>query len=187
MNAQKLTQKSLEAISNAQTLATENSNQQIEQEHLVMALVDDNGLISEIFSHMGIDINVLKSRLTDLISIIPKITMSGRSIDNVYISPDTDKALKTAENEAQKMGDEYISVEHIMIGIFENINYKLNSLFKDLGITKNAFLKILKEVRGNVQVTNQNPEDTYNVLEKYGQELVKRARENKIDPVIRKR
>ena len=184
MNAEKLTQKSMEAIRNAQTMAQENSNQQIEQEHLVMALLNDNGLISEIFVKMGLNVEFVKSRVNDLISKIPKITMSGRSIDSVYISPDVDKALNSAEQEAGKIGDEYISVEHIMIGIFNNLNEKLKVLFKDLGITKNNFLKILKDVRGNVKVTNQNPEETYNVLEKYGQELVKLAKENKIDPVI---
>ena len=184
MNVEKLTQKSMETIRNAQTMAMENSNQQIEQEHLVMALLNDNGLISEIFVKMGLNVEVIKSRLNDLISKIPKITMSGRSIDSVYISPDVDKALNNAEQEAGKMGDEYTSVEHIMIGIFNNLNEKLKALFKDLGITKNSFLKILKDVRGNVRVTNQNPEETYNVLEKYGQELVKLAKENKIDPVI---
>jgi len=184
MNVEKLTQKSMETIRNAQTIAQENSNQQIEQEHLVMALLNDNGLISEIFVKMGLNVESIKSRLNDAISKIPKITMSGRSIDSVYISPDVDKALNNAEQEAGKMGDEYISVEHIMIGIFNNLNEKLKSLFKDLGITKNNFLKILKDVRGNVRVTNQNPEETYNVLEKYGQELVKLAKENKIDPVI---
>lgn len=184
MNVEKLTQKSMEAIRNAQTIATENSNQQIEQEHLLLAMIEDNGLISEILVKMQLNLNFVKSKLNELISKLPKVTISGRQIDNVYISPDTDKALNSAENEAKKMNDEYISVEHIMIGIFDNSNERIISLFKELGLNKNSFLKILKEIRGNVTVTNQNPEETYNVLEKYGQELVKLARENKIDPVI---
>ena len=140
-----------------------------------------------IFVKMNINNEFVKSKVQSLISKLPKVTMTGRSMDNVYISPDTDKALNCAEKIAINMKDEYVSVEHIMLGIFDNANDKIRNLFKDLGITKNKFMNILKEVRGNSTVTNQNPEETYNVLEKYGQELVKLARENKIDPVIRKR
>ncbi len=184
MNVEKLTEKSLEAIRNAQNIASDNSNQQVEQEHIMAALIKENGLISELFVKMGLNLDLIRGELESLISKLPKVTIQGRNVDNIYVAPDANIVLNDAEKIAEKMNDEYISVEHIMLAIIENANDKIKKLLKNFNINKNQFLKILKEIRGNSKVTNQNPEETYNVLEKYGQELVKLAKENKLDPVI---
>jgi len=185
MNAQKFTQKSIDAIQRAQSITIENQNSQIEQEHLLYALLtQDDSLIKELFKKININDNfqeILKNEINNK----PRITVSsGRSLEQVYVSRDTDEALITAEKESQRMKDEYISVEHIMLGLFEKANHKLKELFKTFKVDKNDFLKALAEVRGNTRVTTDNPEETYDVLKKYGTDLVEMAKKQKLDPVI---
>ena len=184
MNIQKFTQKSLEAIQNAQSLATENQNPQIEQEHLLLALLEqDNSLIKELIKKIGneeiIEVEVRKKVLGK-----PKVTGGARQANNIYISQDVDSVLTNSEKIAKNMKDEYVSVEHIMLSLFDNLNSDLKGLFREYGITKNDFLKALSKVRGNRRVTTDNPEETYDALKKYGQDLVEMAREQKLDPVI---
>lgn len=185
MNAQKLTQKSLEAIQAANGLAVENQNQQIEQVHLMSALLEqDGGLIPQLFEKMGISVDNVQIQLKNAIDALPAVTGSGRKADEVYVSQDVDRALREAEKEAERMKDDYISVEHLMLGLFDAMNKTLSDVLKPFSVTKDAFLAALMKVRGNQRVTDQNPEETYDVLTKYGQDLVERAREGKLDPVI---
>ena len=184
MNSQKLTQKSIEAIQKAQNLAIENENSQIEQEHLLYALlIQDNSLIKELLKKMKVSEKFEDAVKTEL-NNKPRMHSSTRQMDQVYISRDVDEALNEAENTADKMKDEYISVEHIMLGLIEKANPKLKDLFKTFKIDKNEFLKVLSEVRGGQRVTNDNPEETYDALKKYGTDLVEMARKQKLDPVI---
>ncbi len=185
MNSQKFTQKSIEAIQGAQSLAISIENSQIEQEHLLYSLlIQDNSLIKSLLKKMNVN-EEFEHTLKKEIDNKPKMhTNNSRPIDNVYISKDTDDALVTAENIAKDMKDEYISVEHIALGLIDKANSKLKDLFKTFDITKNRFLKVLLEVRGNRQVNTDNPEDTYDVLAKYGTDLVEMARKQKLDPVI---
>ena len=183
MNVQKFTQKSIEAIQKAQELAIENQNSQIEQEHLLYALlIQEDSLIRELFKKINIYNNNFLEALKKEINNKPKIT--GKSVEQVYVSRDVEETLIQAEKEAEKMKDEYISVEHIMIALFDKLNYKLKDLFKTFNIEKNNFCEALKKVRGNARVTTDNPEGTYNVLEKYGTDLVEMAKKQKLDPVI---
>ncbi|WP_298483376.1 ATP-dependent chaperone ClpB [uncultured Ruminococcus sp.] len=185
MNAQKLTQKSLEAIQAANGLAVENQNQQIEQVHLMCALLEqDGGLIPQLFEKMGVSVDNVQIQLKNAIDALPAVTGSGRKADEVYVSQDVDRALREAEKEAGRMKDDYISVEHLMLGLFDAMGKTLNNVLKPFSVTKDAFLAALIKVRGNQRVTDQNPEETYDVLTKYGQDLVERAREGKLDPVI---
>ena len=184
MNIQKFTQKSLEAVQSAQTLAVENQNAQVEQEHLLLALLEqENSLIKELFKKISTT-DGLEEELRNTISNMPKVTGGATQSDSIYVSQDVNKALADAENIAKKMKDEYISVEHIMLGIFDNANSKIRDLLRRYSVTKNEFLKALSEVRGSARVTSDNPEDTYDVLKKYGQDLTQLAREQKLDPVI---
>ena len=184
MNIQKFTQKSLEAIQNAQTLATEYQNAQVEQEHLVLALLEqENSLIKELIKKIGAE-EKLEQSLQEEIANKPKISGSATVNNNIYVSQDVNTVLANAENIAKKMKDEYVSVEHMMIAIFDNPNEKIKEMFRRYGLTKNEFLKALSEVRGNTRVTTDNPEDTYDVLKKYGQNLTELAKEQKLDPVI---
>ena len=184
MNIQKFTQKSLEAIQSAQTLAAENQNAQVEQEHLLLALLEqDNSLIKELLKKISTT-DGLEDELRNIVNNMPQITGGATQSDSIYVSQDVNKTLADAENIAKKMKDEYVSVEHIMIGIFDNSNSKIKELLRRYSITKNEFLKALSEVRGNTRVTSDNPEGTYDVLKKYGQDLTEMAREQKLDPVI---
>ncbi len=184
MNIQKFTQKSVEAIQNAQNIAIENQNAQIEQEHLLCALLEqENSLIKELLKKMGTSENFEES-LKNEISKKSKILGGTSSSGNIYVSRDVDLILNDAEKQANKMQDEYVSVEHIMLAIFDHPNNNVKDLFRTYGITKNEFLKALSSVRGNTRVTTDNPEETYDALKKYGQDLVKLAREQKLDPVI---
>lgn len=184
MNIQKFTQKSVEAIQNAQSIAIENQNSQIEQEHLLLALLEqDNSLIKELFKKIGISEN-FEEEVKKSIRNKPKMTGGSRQNNSIYVSQDVDLVLNDAEKIASKMKDEYVSVEHIMLSIFDNANKEIKELFRTFGIAKNAFLKALSSVRGNTRVTTDNPEETYDALKKYGQDLVKLAREQKLDPVI---
>ena len=184
MNIQKFTQKSLEAIQNAQTLAMENQNAQVEQEHLLLALLEqENSLTKELIKKIG-DENSIENEVRRKVEIKPKMTGGARPSDGIYVAQDVDKVLADSESIAKKMKDEYVSVEHIMLAIFNNANSNIKEIFRRYSITKNEFLKALSDVRGNTRVTSDNPEDTYDVLKKYGQDLTQMAREQKLDPVI---
>ena len=180
MNAQNFTQKSLEAIQTAQAMAQENRNNYIMPEHLLYALVDqDGGLIPSLFGKMGVDCNAVLAELDTAIAALPKV---GAGSD-VYLSQETNRILTAAEKAAKSMGDEYVSVEHLMIGIFAAASPAIKRIFADHGITKGAFTTELSKVKSS-PVTGDNPESTYDALSKYGTDLVKRARENELDPVI---
>lgn len=185
MNVQKLTEKSLEAIRNANELAAEYNHNAIEQAHLLYALISqEGGLISELMKKMGKENESIKNAITAKLKAMPSVTGSGRNPESVYVSKDADNALSEAEKQAKHMKDEYVSVEHIMLGLFETADRDLKDIFKTFGIKKDEFLRALMEVRGNQRVTGQNPEETYDVLKKYGQDLVELARSGKLDPVI---
>lgn len=184
MNIQKFTQKSIEAIQKAQSLVIENENSQIEQEHLLYALlIGENSLIKELLKKMNVG-EEFERAVKNEIDNKPRMHSEARQMEQVYISRDVDEALTDAENTADKMKDEYVSVEHIMLGLIDKANSKLKQLFKTFNIDKNNFLKVLLEVRGNTRVTSDNPEETYDALKKYGTDLVELARKQKLDPVI---
>ena len=184
MDIQKFTQKSLEAIQKAQKIAIQNQNPQIEQEHILLALIDDeNGLIKELLSKMQVS-KELKNEIKKIIENKPKIISKTNQNENIYISQELEQALVEAEKIAQKMKDEYISVEHIMLGIINKPSREVLNLLKTFNITKDRFLKVLLEVRGGARVMNDNPEETYEVLKKYGSDLVELAKAQKLDPVI---
>lgn len=183
MNINKFTQKSLEAVQYAQNTAVEEKNTQIEQAHLLLALLEQqDGFISQLFVKMGVNTDGVKHELKNVISRFPKISGSGN--EQIYLSRDAEAALNQAEKEADSMKDEYISVEHIFLGIIKKADRDMKKLFENYGITQNNFENKMKEARGNSKVTSDNPESTYNVLEKYGQDLVELARNQKLDPVI---
>ena len=180
MNAEKFTQKSLDAVRTAKSMAEENRNNYITPEHLLYALVDqDGGLIPSLLGKMKVDGNAVLSELDTAIAALPKVG----SVSEVYLSPECDRAISAAEKTAKSMGDEYISVEHLMIGIFAAATPAIKRIFSDHGITKAAFTEALSKVKSG-PVTGDNPESTYDALAKYGTDLVKRARENELDPVI---
>jgi ATP-dependent Clp protease ATP-binding subunit ClpB len=184
MNADKFTKKSMEALTTAQNIATENDNQQITQEHLLYALIDqDGGLIGSLLKSIGVDNDRMLSELDSLIRALPKVTGSGREPDKIYIAPDTDKALSLAQTIAEKAKDEYVSVEHIMLGIIERPSENISKLLKKYGIDRSGFVKALENVK-NGRITSDDPESTYDALKKYGTDLVERARAQKLDPVI---
>ena len=184
MNAQKFTKKALEAINSAQSIALENQNIQIMPEHLLYALVDqEGGLIPQLFKKMGVDTDNLLALLDGAIGRIPAVSGSGREPDKIYISPVTDKIFNEAERLANSMRDEYVSVEHVMLAVFDHATDEIKNIFRSLGITKDAFLSELKKVKTD-RVTSDEPENTYDALSKYGFDLVQRAKEQKLDPVI---
>ena len=184
MNAQKFTKKALEAINSAQSIAIENQNMQIMPEHLLYALVDqEGGLIPQLFKKMGVDTDNFLALLDGAIGRIPAVSGSGREPDKIYISPVTDKIFSEAERLANSMRDEYVSVEHVMLAIFDHATDEIKNIFRSLGITKDAFLSELKKVKTD-RVTSDEPENTYDALNKYGFDLVQRAKEQKLDPVI---
>ncbi len=185
MNAQKFTEKSIEAIRSANQTAVEYKHNAIGQEHMLYALLaQDGGLIPQLIQKMEKDADSLRQMLRRKLSELPSVTGGSRPADSVYVSQDADRALNEAEKQADRMKDEYVSVEHIMLGLFETANRSLAEIFRTFNITKDEFLKALMSVRGNQRVTGQNPEETYDVLKKYGQDLVELARNNKLDPVI---
>ena len=170
MNIQKFTQKSLEAIQNAQNIAIESQNAQVEQEHLLLSLLEqENSLIKELLKKMGKSEN-FEQEVRNKIANKPKMTGGARPSSGIYVSQGIDIVLANAETIAKNMKDEYVSVEHIMISIFDNANKEIKELFRTFSITKNAFLEVLLEVRGNTRVTTDNPEETYDALKKYGQD-----------------
>ena len=185
MNMNQFTQKSLAAIQGAQDIATEHGNQQIEQEHLLLALLsDEQGFIPQLLSAMGMTVPSFTAAVTAQVEKLPKVSGGSREAGQVYIAQDVDKALKAAESTAQSMKDEYISVEHIFLGLLDNANRQLKELFRTYNVTKEKVMQALASVRGNQRVTSDNPEETYDALKKYGTDLVERARQNKLDPVI---
>ena len=185
MNTQKFTQKSLEAIQIAHNIAVEHHNMQIEQLHLLDALLtQENSLVAQLMKRMNVDPAALERAAQQEIAKMPAVTGSGREEGKVYISQETDRALTKAEKTADNMKDEFVSVEHLMLGLMEEAGNSLKSILKLFGIEKNEFLKVLQQVRGNTRVTSDSPEDTYDALKKYGHDLVEEARNKKLDPVI---
>ena len=185
MNPNKLTQKSIEAVQSAQDISVSYQNNCVEQMHLLYALLsDEGGLIPQIFTKMGIDANGMKSAVLKFIEGMPRVTGSGREAGKIYVSPDLDKAFTEAEHIAERMKDEYVSVEHLLLALVEKPDSDVSGILKSFGVDKNKLLSVLQDIRGNQRVTSQNPEETYDVLKKYGQDLVELARQNKLDPVI---
>lgn len=180
MNIQKFTQKSVEAVNNLEKTAMEYGNQEIEQEHLLYCLLtQEESLISRLISKMDIDSTLFKEQVEQALN--RRVKVSG---GQPYVGQYLNKALISAEDEAKRMGDEYVSVEHLFLSLLDNPSPSMKDLFRENGITKDRFLKALSSVRGNQRVTSDNPEATYDTLNKYGTELVERAREQKLDPVI---
>ncbi|MDY3906329.1 MAG: ATP-dependent chaperone ClpB [Lawsonibacter sp.] len=185
MNMNQFTQKSLAAIQNAQSLAQEYGNQQIEQQHLLLALVSDGeGFIPQLLTAMGMTVPSFEAAVRAEVGKLPKVSGGGREADKVYVAQDVDRALKGAEQIAQSMKDEYISVEHIFLGLMDSANSALKELFRTYNVNREKVMQALANVRGNQRVTSDNPEETYDALKKYGTDLVERARQNKLDPVI---
>ena len=185
MNMDRFTQKSLAAIQGAWDISQEYGNQQIEQPHLLLALVSDNeGFIPQLLAAMGMTVPSFEAAVKGEVQKLPKVSGSGREADKVYVSQDVDRALRGAEQEAQAMKDEYISVEHIFLGLLAQPDSALKELFRTYHVDREKVMQALASVRGNQRVTSDNPEDTYNALKKYGTDLVERARQNKLDPVI---
>ena len=181
MNINKFTQKSMEAVQNCEKLAYEYGNQQIEQEHLFYSLLKlDDSLILKLLTKMGISKELIMNEAEQKVAGLPKVSGGGQ----VYISNDLNKVLIHAEDESKGMGDEYVSVEHIFLALMKYADRTMKELFRQHGITKDAFLQALSTVRGNQRVVSDNPEATYDTLEKYGYDLVERARDQKLDPVI---
>ncbi|MEI3304609.1 MAG: ATP-dependent chaperone ClpB [Dysosmobacter sp.] len=181
MNTQKYTQKTLEALRSAQTMAQERQNQYLTPEHLLLALLEqDGGLVGSLFQRMGVDCGGLETELKGMIDQLPRV--SGGS-GEVYASPETGKVITVAERTAEKLHDEYVSVEHLMLGMFAEGGTQLKQLLQDHGITRSRFTEELSKVKAN-PVTSDNPEDTYDALKKYGTDLVARARSKELDPVI---
>ena len=181
MNINKFTQKSIEAVNGCESVAAEYGNQQVEQAHLLYSLLSiDDSLILKLLQRMNIDTNAFTKDLTDIIAKYPKV--SGGS--NMYFSNDCNRVLTEAENHSKAMGDEYVAVEHLFLALLDRADKDMRALFARYNITKDGFLKVLSEVRGNQKVMTDNPEATYDALKKYGTDLVQRAREQRLDPVI---
>ena len=180
MNINKFTQKSLQAVQNCERIAMDYGNQEIAQEHLLDALLtQDDSLIAKLMEKMGLDKNLIINRVEEAIQKRPKV-QGGQQ----YVGQDLNKALIHGEDEAKAMGDEYVSVEHLFLSIMKYAGKEVKALFREMGISREGFLQALSTVRGNQKVTSDNPEDTYDTLNKYGTDLVERAREQKMDPVI---
>ncbi len=181
MNISKFTQKSLEAVQNCEKLAYEHGNQQIEQEHLLLSLLTiEDSLILKLVTKMGISGEMFADEARRYVEQLPKVSGSGQ----VYVSSDLNKVLVSGEDEAKAMGDEYVSVEHLFLAMLRQPDRTMKEMFRQYGITRESFLQALSTVRGNQRVVSDNPEATYDTLEKYGYDLVERAREQKLDPVI---
>ncbi|MEQ2842887.1 ATP-dependent chaperone ClpB [Dorea longicatena] len=180
MNINKFTQKSLQAVQNCERIAMDYGNQEIAQEHLLYALLtQDDSLIAKLMEKMGLDKNLIINRVEEAIQKRPKV-QGGQQ----YVGQDLNNALVHGEDEAKAMGDEYVSVEHLFLAVMKYASKDMKALFREVGISREGFLQALSTVRGNQRVTSDNPEDTYDTLNKYGTDLVERAREQKMDPVI---
>ena len=185
MNTNQYTQKTLEALQAAQQLAVEYQHNALEPEHLLHALAaQEQGLIPQLLQKLNVDPGSFAAAVAEKLSALPRVSGSGRDPDKVYISQATDKALSAAAREAKAMKDEHVSVEHLFLGLLDEQTQNTTELFRAFNITKDSFLQQLTAVRGNQRVTTDNPEDTYNALQKYGQDLVDLARKQKLDPVI---
>ena len=185
MNTNQFTQKSIEAIQRAQQIAVEYGHQQVDQEHVMLALTEDNAaLIPQLLGKCGLSADSLRAALAEAISRIARVSGPGREADKVYISADLEKALVEAESRAKQMKDEYLSVEHVWMGLCGKPGARVKDILKRIGYDEKAFLRALSEVRGATRVTTDNPEETYDALKKYGSDLVELARQNKLDPVI---
>ncbi len=183
MNLNQFTQKSVEAVQAAQQMASARQNQQIEQEHLLLALLEQKeGLIPQLMQKAGVEPAALRQKLTAAVERLPQVSGSGAG--QMYLSRDLEQALNEAEKIAREMHDEYTSVEHLMLGLFEKTDDTLRALFRETGLTKEKFMAALRQVRGNRTVTSDTPEETYDVLKKYGRDLTEAARAQKLDPVI---
>ena len=185
MSSNQYTQKSMEAIQNAQALAGEYGNQELSQLHLLAALTESaDGLIPQLLTQMNVNASSLRAAVLSEIEKLPRVTGSAREAGKVYVTADMDKALREAAQEAARMKDEYISVEHLMLGILNGPERAVKEIFRTFNITKDAFLTALSAVRGAARVTSDSPEDTYDALKKYGSDLTELARNHKLDPVI---
>lgn len=181
MNTQNMTAKSVEAVNAAQRIARENGNREIDQQHLLLALVEqDGGLIPQLLAKTGVDKSAIDRMAEEAVSRIVKVSNGNGE----YITAALNDAFDVAERQAKEMKDEFVSVEHLFYGLIEKPNAEVKKIFDAFGIDKNSYMKALMEIRGNVRVTSENPEDTYDVLNKYGSDLVERARTGKLDPVI---
>lgn len=184
MNAQKFTQKSLEAIQDANALYNEYGNAEMGQEHLLLALLhQDGGLIAQLMTKMGIDPNNLERQTRQAVEKLPRVS-GGRDASRMYVTSDLQKTLNEAEHAAEQMKDDFVSVEHLFLALIDTAAGSVRDLFRTFGIQKNNFLQALSSVRGNQRVTTDSPEDTYDALKKYGTDLVEQARQKKMDPVI---
>ncbi len=184
MNAQKFTQKSLEAIQDAQSLYNEYGNAEMGQEHLLLALLQqDGGLISQLMTKMGIDAAAMQQQVRQSVERLPRIS-GGRDASRMYVTGDLQKTLNQAEQTAEQMKDDFVSVEHLFLALIDTAAGAVRDLFRSYGMDRNKFLQALSTVRGNQRVTTDSPEDTYDALKKYGTDLVERARQKKMDPVI---
>ena len=185
MNTNQFTQKTIEAIQNAQSIAALHQNQQIEQCHLLLALLrQENGLIPQLLKKMGVTVESLDAAANAAVEKQPAVSGSGRDPDQIYVSRGMDRLLAQSEQEAKAMRDEYISVEHLFLALLETADDTVAPLLRDYRITKEDVLKTLQGIRGAARVTSDNPEETYEALTKYGTDLVKKARDQKTDPVI---
>ena len=185
MNPNKYTQKTLEALQNAQQLAIEYQNQALEPEHLLAATASQqDGLIPQLLVKLGAEPGNFAAAAAQKVAALPHVTGAGREADKIYISPATDKVLTAAEHTAEAMKDEYVSVEHLFLALIEQPNEAVRQVLANFGIDKNRFLQQLATVRGSQRVTSDHPEETYDALKKYGQDLVELARQQKLDPVI---
>jgi len=185
MNTNKFTRKSLEAISTAQSMAIENGNTQVEPEHLLYALIDqENGLIPRLLEKLGISRDRALSVIDRAIERIPKVSGPGREPDKIYISPATDKVLVESEKQAKQYGDAYVSTEHIVLAMFEKNTSSTKEIFNNIGLDKDRFANALQTIRSNRKVESDNPEESYEALSKYGYDLVEKVRQQKQDPVI---
>ena len=185
MNVNKLTQRSLEAVQSAQSIAVSHNNQQVDQEHLAAALLgQEDSLIKSLLERMGADADGFAGAVGAAIAKLPQVTGSGREVDRIYVTQELDKALNKAEETAIHMKDDYVSVEHLFLGIMEMPNHAMRDIFNRFNVNKNDFLKALEQIRGGARVTTDNPEGTYDALNKYAQDLVELARRQTLDPVI---
>ena len=185
MNTNQFTQKTMEALQRAQQIAVEYQHMQVDEEHMLLSLTEDaKALIPQLLTRCGISVDAFRAALNDALSRIPRVSGPGREADKVYISPDFEKALLEAENRAKQMKDEYLSVEHVFLGIASKPNAHVKEILTRMGYDEKKFLKELSGVRGATRVTTDNPEETYDALKKYGSDLVEMARQHKLDPVI---
>src|SRR5436853_102640 len=179
MDFNRFTEKLQEGLRAAQSLATRRGQQQLDVEHLLLALLEqDGGLAQSILAKAGVKLELVHQRLAEALDKLPKVSGGGSAMDQIYITDRLQKLLTRAEDEAKRLKDEYISVEHVLLAATDE------KAFKDLGLTRERLMRVLQEVRGSQRVTSQNPESTYEALEKYGRDLTKAAEQNKLDPVI---